>query len=140
MTPATRGSRQVLARREQTSRAGPFVPGIGVENCRLIWTSGMLARDAQGVIVGRGDISAQTRQCLLNIADVLAAGGASLQDVIKLTVYLKNADPAEYAAMNAVRCELMQGAAFASTAVQAGFFADGALVEIEAVAAVPLSG
>jgi enamine deaminase RidA (YjgF/YER057c/UK114 family) len=98
----------------------------------------MLARDAHGAIVGRGDVAAQTRQCIQNVAHVLAAGGASLQDIIKLTVYLRNNDPVEYAAMNAVRSELLRGACFASTAVQAGFFAEGALVEIEALAAVPL--
>jgi 2-iminobutanoate/2-iminopropanoate deaminase len=130
--------KHTLAPRGLAPAAGPFVPGIAVENCRLVWTSGLLARDSGGAIVGKGDITAQTRQCIANLSQVLAEGGASLQDVIKLTVYLRDADPIQYAAMNAVRRELLQGASFASTTVQAGFFAEGALIEIEALAAVPL--
>lgn len=132
------GVKRALAPRALASSTGPFVAGVAVESCKLVWTSGILARDADGVIVAEGDIAAQTRQCIDNLSQVLAAGGASLQDIIKLTVYLRDADPSQYAAMNAVRRELLGGATFASTAVQAGFFEESALVEIEAVAAVPV--
>lgn len=119
--------------------AGPFVHAMAVENCKLIWTSGILARDVKGAIVGLSDIAAQTRQCISNLGHVLEAGGASLQDIIKLTVYLRDNDPSHYAAMNSVRREMMSGCTFASTAVQAGFFAEGALIEMEALAAIPSS-
>lgn len=131
------GVKRALAPRALASSTGPFVAGVAVESCKLVWTSGILARDADGVIVAEG-VAAQTRQCIDNLSQVLAAGGASLQDIIKLTVYLRDADPSQYAAMNAVRRELLGGATFASTAVQAGFFEESALVEIEAVAAVPV--
>jgi 2-iminobutanoate/2-iminopropanoate deaminase len=138
--PRVRMVKHTLAPRELPAAAGPFVPGVAVENCRLVWTSGVLARDSAGAIMGKGDVAAQTRQCIANLSQVLAAGGASLQDIIKLTVYLRDADPAQYAAMNAVRSELLRGASFASTTVQAGFFAQDALIEIEALAAIPLRG
>src|SRR4030042_6460907 len=52
----------------------------------LIFVSGQVAKDASAEVVGRGDIKAQTKQCLENLRHVLEAGGATLEDVVKLTV------------------------------------------------------
>ncbi len=51
-----------------------------------------MALDGDGRLVGPGDVVAQTRQVLDNVRRVLAAGGATLDDVVKVTVYLANVD------------------------------------------------
>jgi 2-iminobutanoate/2-iminopropanoate deaminase len=67
--------------------------------------------------VGRGDITAQTRKTLDNMKLALAAAGATLADVVKVTVYLGNVNDREK--VNEVRKEY------------------GMLIEIEAVAVAP---
>lgn len=75
---------------------------------------------------------AQFRQALANLDTVLAAQGASLDSVLRLTTYL--ADAADYAAFKAVRDEVLQAPYPASTAVVVGFVFPGMLVEVEAIA------
>ena len=113
---------------------GPYVQGVAVSDGELIFTSGVTARNVAGKIVGIGDIARQTRQCLKNIENIVRAGGGTLQDVTKVTVFLR--DLRDYAAMNEVRREVLAGVAFASSTVQAQLNAPEALVEIEAVAFV----
>ena len=113
---------------------GPYVQGVAVSDGALIYTSGVVARDAKARIRGVGDIRLQTRQCLKNIENIIRAGGGSLQDLVKVTVFLR--DLRDYAAMNEVRREVLGAVAFASSTVQAQLNAPQALVEIEAVAFV----
>lgn len=113
---------------------GPYVQGVAVSDGALIYTSGVVARDVKARIRGLGDIRKQTRQCLKNIENIIKAGGGSLQDLVKVTVFLR--DLRDYAAMNEVRREVLGAVAFASSTVQAQLNAPEALVEIEAVAFV----
>ena len=113
---------------------GPYVQGVAVSDGTLIYTSGVVARDAKARIQGVGDIRRQTRQCLKNIEHIIRAGGGSLEDLVKVTVFLR--DLRDYAGMNEVRREVLADVAFASSTVQAQLNAPEALVEIEAVAFV----
>lgn len=114
---------------------GPYVQGVAVSGGTMVFTSGVVARNAQGKLIGIGDITRQTRQCLTNIRNIIAAAGGSLEDLVKVTVFLR--DLRDYSAMNAVRNEMLAGIQFASSTVQAALNAPGALIEIEAVACVP---
>ncbi len=105
-------------------------------NAKLVFTSGVVGRDAGGTIVGKGDIRAQTRQCIENLRHIIEAAGGSLSDLVKVTVFLR--DMTVYDGMNEIRREMLSGIPFASSTVQTGLNAADALVEIEAVAAVPL--
>lgn len=55
---------------------------------RTIYIGGQDAVDAQGHIVGKGDLAAQTHQVLLNLRTALAAAGARPEHIIKWNVYL----------------------------------------------------
>ena len=55
---------------------------------RTIFVGGQDAIDADGEVVGKGDLGAQTTQILANIETALAAGGAGLEHVIKWTVFV----------------------------------------------------
>jgi 2-iminobutanoate/2-iminopropanoate deaminase len=87
---------------------------------------------ATGEVAGP-DVAAQTRQTLTNLAAILAAGGASWDDVIQLRVFLT--DRADFPAMNEVYAEFVPDPAPARTTVFVGL-AEGLLVEIDALAVV----
>lgn len=54
----------------------------------LIFVSGQAAIDPSGQLVGVGDFDAQAEQVFTNLANVLEAGGSSLRDVVKVTIFL----------------------------------------------------
>ena len=58
----------------------------------LLFVSGCVAVDAEGALVGEGDVVAQARQAFGNVGAILEAGGCSFADVVKVTVYLANVD------------------------------------------------
>src|ERR1700755_1580278 len=89
---------------------GPYVQGVEVTNAKLVYTSGVVARDAKGAVVGVGDIGMQTRQCIENVRNIFEAAGGSLKDLVKVTVFLRPGT--DYAAMNDVRREMLSGIEF----------------------------
>ncbi|MER8012050.1 RidA family protein [Streptomyces sp. NPDC094149] len=60
---------------------------------KLVFIAGQVAWDADGVVVGAGDLAAQVEQCYLNVGAALAEVGASFDNVVKLTVYLVDWTP-----------------------------------------------
>jgi reactive intermediate/imine deaminase len=100
-----------------------------------IYVSGQASLDANGNLVGPSDVVAQTRQTLENMKTVLAAAGATLDDVVKVTVYLANRD--DRPKVNEVRKEYFKANRPASTLIEISRFAiEGMLIEIEATAVV----
>lgn len=101
-----------------------------------IWISGMLALDASGALIGGDDVVAQAERVHENIGAVLAKAGASFEDVVKVTVYLRRIG--DRAAVNTVRRKFFGESRPASTLVEvSGFVLPDALVEIDAVARQP---
>ena len=98
-----------------------------------VFTAGQVAFDATGAVVAE-DMDAQTRQALRNVQSCLAAGGCTLEDVVKVNAYL--ADLGDFDAYNTVYREFFSEPFPARTTVQAGL-PPGLLVEIEAVARRP---
>ena len=103
----------------------------------LVMVSGQVPLDAEGRLVGRDDARAQTRQVFHNLQMALAAAGARMADLVKLTVFLT--DMADLADFRAVRDEFVDPwRPPASSLVQvSGLVHPGFLIEIEAVAALP---
>jgi len=104
---------------------------------RLIAVSGQVAWDADGNVVGRDDVESQARQVFTNLRTALAAAGADLPNVVKLTVFLT--DIGDLATVRRVRNEFVDPASPpASTLVQVSALVDPALkIEVEALAVVP---
>lgn len=119
----------------RTSRApkaiGPYSQGVLAGS--LLFTSGQLPIDAQtGDMVG-ATVMEQTKQSLENIKAVLEAGGASLEKVVKTTVFLRNMK--DFADMNEVYSRYFKGSVLPSrSAVEVARLPKDALVEIEAIA------
>jgi len=108
--------------------AGPYSPGTRAG--RMIFVSGQVPKDPRtGAVVG-DDIATQSRQTLENLKAVLAAGGATLRDVVMVTVYLANED--HWGDFNVVYKTMFEPPYPARAVVGAGL--RGILVEISAVA------
>lgn len=115
---------------------GSYSPGWEVSGGRLIYVAGQIPWDAEGRTVAKGDVAGQTRQVFENIGAVLAESGATLDDVIKITVF--SADIRYRDEINRVRSEVFNQPYPASTQVAVAALVDPEwLVEIEAVAFVP---
>ena len=62
---------------------------------RVVFCAGQVAADADQNIVGEGDFDAQADQVMLNVKNVLAEAGASLSDVVKVTLYVVRQNDAQ---------------------------------------------
>jgi 2-iminobutanoate/2-iminopropanoate deaminase len=129
-----------VTRREEIRAAGQAEPishytdAVRAEG-PLLFVSGVVPVDGAGRLVG-GDVVAQARQVFSNLGAVLAAGGATFADVVKVTVFLTDVD--DRARINVVRQEAFGEARPASTLVEIAALAiPGARIEIDAVAVVP---
>lgn len=106
---------------------------VAVESARTIYVSGQLARDAQGNLVGKGDMAKQLRQVGENIKTALAAADARLDDIVKITTFTTDID--EFFKHVDIRAEYFGKALPASTAVEVRRLSHpDFLVEIEVVA------
>lgn len=109
---------------------GPYSQAVKAGD--LLFVSGQLPIDpATGAFAG-DDIAAQTRQSLTNVKNIVEAAGMTMDDVLRVGVFLK--DMEHFAAMNAVYGEFFTGDCPARAAVQVARLPKDALVEIEAVA------
>ena len=114
---------------------GSYSPGWEVSNGRMIHISGQIPWDENNQTVCKGDVAGQTRQVFANIEKVLADAGATLDDVIKITVFA--ADIRYRDEINRVRSETFKEPYPASTQVAVAALVDPEwMVEIEAVAFV----
>ena len=115
-----------------------FCSAIGIDTSevrRLIWVSGQLAANERNELVGVGDVRAQTEQCLVNIERNLRGLGGSMDDVVQVTVFVK--DMSHLEAIHQVRLRHFSKPYPTSTLVAvSGFVHPDALIEINAVAAV----
>jgi 2-iminobutanoate/2-iminopropanoate deaminase len=100
-----------------------------------LYISWIVPVDAEGALVGAGDVVAQARQVFATMGRVLAAAGARPTDVVKVTVYLLDVDDRPH--INPVRQEFFGAARPASTLVEISRLAvEGARLEVDAVAHV----
>jgi len=114
------------------SPKGPYSPAVRAGD--LVFVSGQVPRDpVTGELVG-DDVATQTRQTLSNVQRVLEQAGASLADVVSVTVYLARAD--DWGAMNEVYSKVFRQPFPSRTTVGAEL--RGILVEISVVAFAPL--
>ena len=124
--------RQAVATASAPQAIGPYSQGIRAGS--LLFVSGQVPIDpATGNIID-GDIAAQTHRVLQNIGEILKAGGASFDHVVRTTVFL--ADMNDFAAMNAVYATYFTVPAPARATVQVSRLPKDARVEIDVIAEV----
>jgi 2-iminobutanoate/2-iminopropanoate deaminase len=114
---------------------GVWSQGVSVRPGRLFFTA-FTSRDADGTIVAPNDLVGQTRQILENMKGFLAEVGATMEDVVKLTVYVT--DLRGWSDSHAVRREYFPTDPPASCLVQVVSLVDPALmIEMDMIAVLP---
>jgi 2-iminobutanoate/2-iminopropanoate deaminase len=109
---------------------GPYSQAIRAGN--VIYTSGQIALDpATGALV-EGDFAAQAHRVFENLKAVLAAGGATFNNVAKATVYLT--DLANFTTLNEIYASYFGDTKPARTTVGVSQLPKGGLVEIDLIA------
>jgi 2-iminobutanoate/2-iminopropanoate deaminase len=118
--------------------SGHFAQAIEIEaKGRLVFISGMVAKGADGKVVGVGDIEAQTRQVCENVKAAIEAAGGTMDDICRVDVYVRNME--HFEKIHKVRREFFKSAPPpASTMVEVSkFTSPDYLIEINAIAVVP---
>ncbi|HEX6323640.1 MAG TPA: RidA family protein [Vicinamibacterales bacterium] len=124
--------RQAVATDKAPQAIGPYSQGIRAGN--LLFVSGQVPIDpATGALI-EGDIAAQTDRVMRNLAAILDAAGASMDHVVRCTVYL--ADMNDFAAMNEVYGSYFAKPAPARATIQAARLPKDARVEIDVIASL----
>lgn len=125
-------SKTVIATQHAPAAIGPYSQGVKVGN--LVFTSGQLPMNpATGELI-MNDIKAATKQSLENVKAILEAAGTSLDNAVKVTVFLK--DMNDFAAVNEIYGEYFLNKMPARSAVQVAKLPKDAPIEIEAIAMV----
>ncbi|MEK7679427.1 MAG: RidA family protein [Deltaproteobacteria bacterium] len=123
-------SKAVVKSQKAPAAVGPYSQAIKARG--FIFLSGQIPIDpATGTLI-KGGVAAETRQVLRNLEAVLKDAGASLNDVVKTTVYLK--DISKFTEMNNVYAEFFTEPYPARATVEVRDLPKGAQVEIDAVA------
>ncbi len=111
---------------------GPYSPAVKAGG--FLFVAGQVPLNPATNVMVSGTIEEETRQVLDNMKAILEGCGASLADVVKVGVYLK--DGKDFAAMNAVYAEYFGDAKPVRTTIECGFMAD-IKVEIDCIAYKP---
>ena len=127
-------TKQIVKPRKAPVMPYPFSPGV-ISN-GLLFVSGQVGTDPQTSKLVAGGVEAETAQTIKNIKTILEDAGASLDDVVSVTVYLSNMD--DFATMNTVYKQFFKEGAYpARTTVGVAKLVFGASVEMTMTAAMP---
>jgi 2-iminobutanoate/2-iminopropanoate deaminase len=113
---------------------GPYSQGVRARASDFLFLSGQIGLDPKTGELVPGDIEVQTERVLRNLEGVLLAGGGSLDQVVKTTIYLTNMD--EFPRVNKVYGRFFGESLPARATVGVSSLPKGALVEVEALAVV----
>lgn len=119
------------------ARPSGFNHGIVVFGGRLLFLAGQTASDKEGSILAPGNLVAQYEQVLRNLQTVVEAAGGTIQDIVKITIFVSDRDDyrANLRALGKVH-QTFFGNYYPATALLeiSRFFQDEALIEIEGLA------
>jgi len=125
-------NKQIISTDKAPAAIGPYNQAVKTGN--LLFTSGQIALDlASGEVVERG-VQEQARKVLENLKAFLAAGGATLDNVVKTICFLD--DMNDFAEFNEVYRQFFTGDAPARSCVAVDRLPKDVLVEVEAIAVV----
>jgi reactive intermediate/imine deaminase len=125
-------SKQIISTPNAPAAIGIYSQAVRVGN--TIWVSGQIPLDPATQDLVKGDIEAQIRRVFENLKAVVLAAGASLDNVVKATVFL--IDLSHFALVNKVMAEYFREPYPARAAVGVAALPRGAQVEVECIVAL----
>jgi enamine deaminase RidA (YjgF/YER057c/UK114 family) len=140
--PPPKGAPLVLRERtnpQGLSRPRGYSQVVATRGGKMVFVAGQVALDAEGKLVGKGDLKAQTEKVYDNLRVALAAAGAASQDVVKITSFVVNYRPGAGDVIREVGGRFFGETGLpASTMVGVQALArEDLLIEVEAIAVVP---
>ena len=121
--------KEIISTPNAPAAAGPYSQAVKAGG--FIWCSGQIALDPESGVLVSNEIKSQTGQVMKNISAVLAASGATFDDVVKTSCFL--ADINDFAEFNAVYAKYFTSRP-ARSCVAVSALPQGALVEVEVLA------
>jgi 2-iminobutanoate/2-iminopropanoate deaminase len=128
--------KKIICTSEAPVAIGPYSQGIRIGN--FVYCSGQIPLDPETGEIVPGDVNAQTRRVMENIAAVLRAEGLNFGNIIKTTIFLTNL--ADFQNVNELYGSYFKSDPPARSTVQVAALPKGANVEIEVIAATSSSG
>jgi reactive intermediate/imine deaminase len=125
-------SKTVISTAAAPAAIGVYSQAVRVGN--TIWVSGQIPLDPQTKELVTGDMEAQVRRCFENLKAIVLSSGATLDDVVKATVFL--IDLAHFGLVNKVMAEYFREPYPARAAVGVASLPRGAQVEVECIVAL----
>lgn len=122
-------TRRTIATNEAPAAIGTYSQAVAAGG--TIWLSGQIPLDPASMTLIEGNIEAEVRQVFRNLAAVAAAADATLDDAVRLTVYLT--DLGDFAVVNQVMQEVLNPPYPARATVQVAALPKGARVEVDAI-------
>lgn len=106
-------------------------------NCKMLIISGQVALDHKGSLIGKDDLARQTEQVFLNIRNIVSASGGTMDDLVKIGVYMT--DITRVQVFRDIRDRFInpQAPPTSSLVEVSKLFRDDLLIEIEATAIIP---
>jgi reactive intermediate/imine deaminase len=125
-------SKQIISTASAPAAIGTYSQAVRVGN--TIWVSGQIPLDPATKELVPGGFEAQAKQTFANVAAIVAAAGATLDDVVKVNISLT--DLGNFAAVNAVMASHFREPYPARAAVGVASLPRGALIEVECIIAL----
>lgn len=126
-------SKEIVYTKNAPEPIGPYSQAIKFND--LIFTSGQIALDAASGELVNEDVELQTKQVLENLKTVLEEAGASLETVIKTTIYLKNMD--DFVKVNTIYADYFDKSLPARSTIEVARLPKDVLIEIDCIATLP---
>jgi 2-iminobutanoate/2-iminopropanoate deaminase len=120
----------IIKTQKAPSAIGPYSQAIRTGN--LLFLSGQISINPENNEFMDGDIEIQTKQVLENIKAILEAGGSSLKNVVKVTIFLRNIE--DFALVNKIYSKYFEDSLPARACVEVSNLPKNAKIEIDAIA------
>jgi reactive intermediate/imine deaminase len=127
-------AKQMIQSSDAPAAIGPYSQAIRAGD--TLYMSGQIPLDPKTMQIVEGGIEAQAHQVFRNLRAVAAAAGATLDDIVKLSILM--ADIGEFAKVNDIMATYFQAPYPARATYQVAALPRGARIEVEATAVVPM--
>ncbi len=124
--------KETISTKDAPQAIGPYSQAVQFDN--LIFVSGQIPIEPETGKILKGNIKEQTSQILKNMNNILAAGGSSLDNVLRTTIFLT--DLANYPVVNETYAQYFKDLPPARSTVQVAKLPMDAQIEIDAIACI----
>ena len=124
--------KDIISTNKAPQAIGPYSQAVRFNN--LLFLSGQIPLEPESGEILKGNIKEQTKQILENLKNVLIAGGSSLDNVLKTTIFLANME--DYATVNEVYAQFFEKSQPARSTVQVSRLPMDVKIEIDAIACI----